>query len=344
MSTARPLTYMCDETDPELTAEFLNWLKRFEVRTEEIDESSIHFPPDLILLGSRSETFMIMDPATTDGSHYVVLDNDPPKQVAKGVFRITTATMSGLEDEWKTLLRVIGRQIGMPSLPFRAKEIFEEGEDSLNIDFVELEESIKQADEARMERYTLTFARKAGTEFQRLVDAEDYTDEAGQAFISARYSERRGIEAAQNAREELGKSFSHTKPNTSGVCWGRIRWKKTEFVENILYEGETDGVDAHGFGMLSQDVNGRQQTYSGQFIRGERAGFGVGYDDVLTWVGAWMDDQPRGHGVFLQGKNQASANHVQGEVFVPVLTKNYVFKKEQNKKLGRFKGKASKSL
>ncbi|ACT60593.1 MORN repeat-containing protein [Hirschia baltica] len=344
MSTARPLTYMCDDIDPELMVEFLNWLRRFEVRTEEIDESSLHFPPDLILLGARSETFMILDPTTTDGSHYVVLDNDPPKQVAKGVFRITTATMSGLEDEWKTLLRVIGRQIGMPSLPFRAKEIFEEGEDSLNIDFVELEESIKQADEARMERYTLTFARKAGTEFQRLVDAEDYTDEAGQAFISARYSERRAEEAAAMAREELGKSFSHTKPNSAGVCWGRIKWKKTEFVEDILYEGETDGIDAHGFGILTQKVDGRDQTYSGQFINGVRVGFGVGFDDVLTWVGAWFGDQPHGHGVFLQGKNKESANHVQGEVYVPLETENYMFKKEQNKKLGRFKGRNSKTL
>ncbi|WP_018997561.1 MORN repeat-containing protein [Hirschia maritima] len=340
MSTARPLTYMCDETDLELTNEFLTWMRRLEVRTEEIDESSLHFPPDLILLGKKSETFAIMDPSTAEGASYVVLDNDPPKHVATGVFRITTADMSGVTKEWSSLLHVIGRQIGMMSLTFRAQQIFEEGDDVLDmdLDFDQIEEGVRQEEYDRNSRFVQNFANNAGIEYKRLVEAQDYTDEAGQAFISARYSQRRANLAAERARTEMGRFFSHTKPDDRGVYLGRIVWDDDDFVTKICYEGETDGVDAHGFGVLTQTFKGVEQEYAGQFISGERAGFGVGRDQVLTWVGAWFADQPRGHGVLLSGKNLASQNQDQGEVFVSTESENYVFKKEHNKKLDGFRG------
>ncbi len=338
MTTARPLTYMSDETDLELTTEFLNWMRRLEVRTEEIEESSLHFPPDLILVGKKSETFLIMDPSTAEGSQYVVLDNDPPRDVAKGVFRITTADMSGVTNEWRNLLHVIGRQIGMMSLTVRAQQIFEEGDDFLGQDFDQLEEGIRQDEFETNNRFVQNFANNAGIEYKRLVEAPDYTDEAGQAFISARYAQRRANKAAEIARREMGRFFSHTKPDEADICWGRISWSDTDFVSNIHYEGETDGIDAHGYGILKQTFKGVEQEYAGQFIRGERVGFGVGRDDILTWVGAWFGDQPRGHGVLLSGKNVASINQAQGEVYLPKDSANYVFKKEHNKKLDGFRG------
>lgn len=118
------------------------------------------------------------------------------------------------------------------------------------------------------------------------------------AWASAEYARDRARQAQAHAREEKGKSFGHSPPHGDGRQFGRLRWEPRKAV----YEGETDGVNPHGYGVLTLERSkSSAQLYEGQFIHGVRAGFGVAEADDCRWQGAFQDDQPHGFGVFTQG-------------------------------------------
>lgn len=188
---------------------------------------------------------------------------------------------------------------------------------------IQFETSQENQQQEAVDRLSNNFAKTAGDEFVKLVVDDDWMDPAGQAWVAAKYAKDCALHAQRVANTELGKFIGHTKPHhRTGLIWGRLVWGRKNADDFILYEGETDGVNPHGHGVL---VFGPQaspkQAYWGQFIDGVRSGFGEAREDLdsemrgrLNWRGAWQDDQPHGYGVYTSGRREASQIHKQGRI------------------------------
>ena len=151
-------------------------------------------------------------------------------------------------------------------------------------------------------------------DFLKLIDRDDWRMETGQAYVAARHAERLAEEAAEVARDELGKSFNHTvrDEDLHRRRWGRIRYMDhiVHLTELAVYEGETDGVDPHGYGELRFSD---KRIYRGQFVHGARTGYGVGYQGHYAWFGMWSDDEPMRTGVFGTQKQRGAWTYVPGD-------------------------------
>lgn len=343
MAESSVLNYESDEADPDLLEEFLHWFHVLDIRTVEVDSNAGSAVPDVFLIGKRSDTILRMEALSSNGPYFVILDNDPPEHVPEGVFCITTADMSGLSDSWKTLLQKVGSKIGRPVLSFQAKEKWEKGSGLFDKDQAQILEAVRQEEYEKAERTTNDFVNAAGVvlsrllgvEFSKLVEEPTYTEEIGLSFISATYASKRALISQKRAVQELGRSFSHTRLNIDGRQWGRLSWPNANGQTDIVYEGDTDGVNAHGYGVFSSNYAGRKQTYKGQFFNGYRAGFGVGKESLFTWIGAWASDHPDGHGVFLQGSKDPNLDIKLGEFCSPAPENAKKFLIRRNQKMDR---------
>ncbi len=337
MDANRHLTFVRRDVEREIFAGFQNLLQRFGVAMKEVDIDFSQGAPDLILLNAKTPFHVPSEmEATLKDTQVVFLDDDPPEHVDDGCWAITTADLAGGTENWRSLLQAIGRAANIPTLRLKARQVYDEMGSEISLDgdlAVELQQATAEADYKSNERYTLNFVKQVGAEFAYLVGEESYNDQNGYAYIAASYAQRTAEAAADYAREQLGKSFSHSEPNYAGVRWGRIKWPDTKDARNMLYEGETNGVNPHGYGILTLEDEGGEQTYLGQFHDGVRSGFGMGQDKFLVWLGAWRDDQPEGNGVLMQGAWREAAVKLQGRVVTEQETGERKFFMTRNAKM-----------
>ncbi len=165
---------------------------------------------------------------------------------------------------------------------------------------------------ARLVSEAETGLGKRFQDYLDLVHGIDGPPDARFAWAAAEYARERADIAQAKAMSERGKSFGHSVPDTEdGRQFGRIKF----VTRDGIYEGETDGVDAHGYGVMTLKVSSAQpQVYRGQFQHGVRVGFGVAEADGCRWQGAFQDEQPGGFGVFTQGLDASTQPPVyQGE-------------------------------
>ena len=152
----------------------------------------------------------------------------------------------------------------------------------------------------------------------KLVKDEGWSLEAGVAYLAALQAERRALKAQLEVKRRLGSEavgHSSADEDRRSRRWGRLRWqlKRGRSVVDVSYEGETDGLDPHGFGVL-QFSDENSGTYKGHFIEGVRTGHGVAEQKKIAWIGEWQEDQPVGDGVF-RSRSKRGPRYTQGEIF-----------------------------
>ena len=172
----------------------------------------------------------------------------------------------------------------------------------------------EQQAEAKRNRMYKTLKDPLWGDFLRLVEDEGWRMETGQSYASARHAAQLAEQAAEVAREELGNSYNHTVrgEDVHYRRWGRIHYphRLNPMEYHAIYEGETDGVDPHGYGIMKFSD---KHYYSGQFVRGMRTGYGVGHQGHLAWFGMWMEDEPFQSGVFGTQSLSGGWTYVQGD-------------------------------
>ena len=325
---SRSLLYTrSDRAQRDSVENFATSLEMFDIRLVELDENSQDVDePDIAFIAGSDYSFRRY--RAGEETLLVILDTrvEDPRDLQPadqfGARRISPEAPLTGGPNWLQFLNDLGEKLELPDLVMEWNA--QTGVSGTPREAVqEASQSSKIVDAEAQARSLEAFQREAGSQFVELTESKDWQNESGHAFVAARFAEKQASLAARRAIKELGRHFSHSIPDDKGRQWGRIRWG----AHNAVYEGETDGVDAHGHGVLTLEHGGKTQTYAGQFIKGQRCGFGVGGEDLtpgdknpiekrhrIRWVGAWFDDQPRGHGVVMRGVGEADNEVFQGQV------------------------------
>ena len=137
----------------------------------------------------------------------------------------------------------------------------------------------------------------AGDDLSAMLEADSWSPEAGSSILAAMDAITKAKTAEETAREQLGQQFGqHTHPDDLTRQWGRLSWGTKGAVNRIEFEGETNGVNPHGYGVMKWPNAKMPQSYTGHFVDGVRCGFGEGRQGQIRWKGGWRDDQPNGPG------------------------------------------------
>lgn len=317
-----PYLYMhAHEFDDGAVREIIDRLSEAGLILREWDRAE-HRLEDAVLAFVAGQDAALSSAAERPHILHVVVDETPPQYFAsaRNVMHITPRQVA--EDApplGMALERITEHLLGRAAADVMAVPMDEETQklfDSIRRrdDDEKIRIEAEQKVEARRNRLLGALDDPAWGDFLKLIEGEDWRMETGQAYLGARHAERLAEEAAQIARDELGKSFNHTirDEDVHRRRWGRIRYpdKLIPTSNFAIYEGETDGVDPHGYGEMRFSD---KHYYRGQFVHGARAGLGVGYQEPRAWFGLWMDDEPDRTGVFGTQTRGGHWRYVQGD-------------------------------
>ena len=289
-----------------------------------------HKPEEALLAFVVADDAYLKNAAQKKEMMHIVIDDNPPKYSAsaRNVVYINPSDITNNADGFEeSVEKIISHLLGDASAGFlefpddpdvqRRMNSIRQREDDENAR-IEAEQKL----EARRNRLMAALNEDIWGGYLDLIKDDNWDQSSALAYASARIAANRARAAAHESVDQLGKSFGHA--HRGGAVehhfWGRGKFYSGSR-RQFIYEGETDGVDPHGFGVMTFSPT---KMYLGEFVRGVKSGMGIAYQDQLAWFGNWREDHPHGAGVFGIQISERRWQILQGDVLEELKDKSTI--------------------